>query len=314
LYFHGAAALQLLTRQRMPTVFGVTVGFASERAEIAASMQTRRLRLSVAIDRERAAPVVSVVDLGGMPRVEQVTVDPLHGLHNYQVIALANALELPRASWQPLADAAQHVYRILVLTDALTITLDPLALEPDGRLVMLDAAISIDDSANFRHPEFAVAASAEADDERLARIAGISYVRLDGQIGCIANGAGLAMATIDMIATAGFEYGLRPANFMDIGGGARADAVETGVRLLLQHHDLRVLVMNVVGGLTRGDEIGQGIAAACEGGSPIPFVLRLHGMHAQAGRARLEQAGMRNLIFASTLTEAVHAAIDAAKG
>lgn len=310
----GAPALTLLTRQRMPTVFGVTVGYLNETGSGDDELQTRRLRLSLTIDRERAAPVLSLSEPGGAGDSVQVIIDPLHGLHNYQVFALANELELPRISWHPLADASQHMYRILVLCDALTITLDPLAFEPNGRLIMLGAAVHIDSSANFRHADFALSATAEADDERLARIAGISYLRLDGQIGCIANGAGLAMATMDLLATAGSEYGLRPANFMDIGGGARADAVETGVRLLLQYLDVRSIVINVFGGLTRGDEVAQGIIAACgTTGAAVPLILRLHGMQAQLGRARIESAGMSNIYFASTLSEAVSAAVDAAR-
>jgi succinyl-CoA synthetase beta subunit len=309
----GAPALNLLTRHRMPTVFGVTVGYQGEHAEIGEASHTRRLRLSLTLDRERAAPVLSLSEFGAN-EIAHVAIDPLHGLHNYQVLALANELELPRISWHPLADAAQHVYRILVLCDALTITLAPLAFEPNGRLIMLDAAIHIDTSANFRHPDFAISTTAEADDERLARIAGISYLRLDGQIGCIANGAGLAMATMDLIAATGLEYGLRPANFMDIGGGARADAVETGIRLMLQYLDVRAVVMNVFGGLTRGDEVAQGLIAACgETGPAVPFILRMHGTQAQIGRARIESAGLTNIYFASTLTEAVSAVIDAAR-
>ncbi len=314
MYLTGAPALHLLTRHRMPTVFGVTVGYEPDFAESAAS-SPRVLRVSLTIDRERAAPVLSLIEHGHPSTMEQIALNPLHGLHNYQVIALANALELPRASWHPLADAAQHLYRILVLADALTITLDPVALEPSGRLVLMDAAIHIDDSANFRHPDFAIAQPSETDDERLARIAGISYVRLDGEIGCIANGAGLAMATMDQIAAIGYEYGLRPANFMDIGGGAHSDSVETGVRLLLQHHELRAVVMNVFGGLTRGDEVAQGIISACgDEGPQIPFILRLHGNLGQSGRARLEQAGLSSLMFAESLTDAVRLAVDAARG
>ena len=310
----GAPALNLLTRHRMPAVFGVTVGYQEGRDETGAATHTRRLRLSVTLDRERAAPVLSLSEFAGVHGIAQVAIDPLHGLHNYQVFALANTLELPRISWHPLADAAQHVYRILMLCDALTITLEPLAFEPNGRLVMLDAAIHIDTSANFRHPDFSLSVNAESDDERLARIAGISYLRLDGQIGCLANGAGLAMATMDLIAAAGLEYGLRPANFMDIGGGARADAVETGVRLLLQYLDIRAIVLNVFGGLTRGDEVAQGVIAACGGAGPaIPFILRMHGTQAQIGRTRIESAGLPNIYFASTLTEAVSAAVDAAR-
>ena len=137
---------------------------------------------------------------------------------------------------------------------------------------------------------------------------------MDGQIGCIANGAGLAMATMDLLAAAGLEYGLRPANFMDIGGGARADAVETGVRLLLQYLDVRAIVMNIFGGLTRGDEVAQGIIAACGTTEiKVPFILRLHGTQGQIGRARIESAGLPNIYFAVTLTEAVSAAVDAAR-
>lgn len=315
MHLHGAPALSLLTRHRIPTVFGVTVGFDPDQPELPPQHLTRLLRLSLSLDRERAAPVVTLEQIEPAPLSEQAVIDSLHGLHNYQIFALANALELPRAIWHPLADAAQHIYRALIQTDALMISLDPLSFEADGRLVMLNASIYLDDSASFRHPEFALTAPVEADEERVARLAGISYVRLGGQIGCIANGAGLAMASIDLIAAAGAEHGLGPANFMDVGGSARADTIETGLRLLLQYHSLRAIMLSIFGGLTRADEVAQGIIAACgEAGLPVPLVLRLHGSDAQHGRARLDQAGVSNLIFAASLSDAVRAVVSAAKG
>lgn len=310
MFLTGHAALSLLMRYRIPKAFGMTIDFESTETDDMA--EAKRLCLTLAIDRERAAPVLT---LEMDDRVNEVVVDLLHGLHNYQVAALANLMELPRKSWQPLVDAAQHLYRILIAADALSITLDPLSLESTGRLVLNGASINLDDSSNFRHPDMALGMPSEADDERLARIAGISYARLDGSIGVMANGAGLALATNDMVARLGYEDGLRPANFMDIGGGARADTVETGVRLLLNYHDLNAIIVNVFGGVTRADEVAQGILAACgESDLPVPLVLRLHGTHAQTGRARLEQAGLANLTFASTMMDAVRQALALAKG
>lgn len=317
MYLDGTSALSLLTRYRIPTVFGVTIDFEPQHAVMVEPTHplTRMLRLNLNIDRELAAPVLSVAITDASGREGKVVIDTLHGLHNYQVVALANALELPRKSWQPLVDASQHLYRVLITTDALAITLDPLAMESNGRLVTLDARIHIDDSANFRHPEFAIGPPAESDDERLARMAGISYVRLEGEIGVLANGAGLALATMDVISATGSPYGLRPANFMDIGGGARSDTVETGVRLLLGYLRLKSLVLNVFGGMTRADEVAQGIISACTTmGLPVPLILRLEGIHSQTGRERLAEAGFPNLRFASSLNQAVKLAIDAARG
>ena len=317
MYLNGPSALSLLTRYRIPTVFGVTIDFEPEHAVMVepALPMTKMLRLTLTIDRELAAPVLSLAVNEAGSHEGTVVIDPLHGLHNYQVVSLANSLELPRKSWQPLVDASQHLYRVLIASDSLSITLDPLAMESNGRLITLDARIYVDDSANFRHPEFAIGPPAEADDERLARMAGISYARLDGQIGVIANGAGLALATMDVISTVGRDHGLRPANFMDIGGGARSDTVETGIRLLLTYFRLKALVFNVFGGVTRADEVAQGIISACtEIGLSVPLILRLEGIHSQTGRAYLAQAGFPTLRFASSLNQAVRLAVDAARG
>lgn len=312
MYLNGIAAITMLTRNRIPTVFGTIVDPIETIHENA---PVTMLRMSMSIDRERAAPVLTLAVAQPITREESIAVNPLHGLHNYQVVTLANALELPRKTWGSLIDAAQNLYRVLISADALSITLDPLMLEPSGRMLLQDAHIYLDDSASFRHPEFALGPPAEADDERLARMAGISYIRLDGQIGVIANGAGLAMATMDIVAARGLPFGLRPANFMDIGGGARSDTIETALRLMFDYHALNALVFNVFGGMTRADEVAQGIiAATSDGGLKIPLILRITGVHAQSGRTRLEQASFDKLRIVNSLNAAVDAAIEAAKG
>jgi len=182
------------------------------------------------------------------------------------------------------------MYKIMNDYDADLVEFNPLAWKCRGGLIALDAKITIDDNSLFKHPEFLEKAHRELSDlEKLAKSIGFSYVELDGDIGIICNGAGLTMATMDLVA----YYGDKPANFLDIGGGASEDRVKKAVKILLEHPRVKVLLINIFGGITRCDEVAKGIIEALEETqSKKPVVIRLLGTNEEEGRKILEERGL----------------------
>ncbi|NDJ60975.1 MAG: ADP-forming succinate--CoA ligase subunit beta [Chloroflexi bacterium] len=243
-------------------------------------------------------------------------IHPFSGLHNYQVRNLANGLNLPREHWDDFTRIAQRLYRCGIESDATLAEIDPLALTPDGRLLALSSRLVIDDNALARQPELRAMHDSDAELRALAqaRAAEISYIKLSGQIGCIVNGAGLAMTTMDMITTYG-DGTVGPANFLDIGGGAQADKVTAGLHIILADPDVKVILLNIFGGTTRGDEVARGILQALdEIRGEGPLVIRLMGTHAEEGRTLLESACPNDLHVVTTLNEATQLAIAIALG
>ena len=187
----------------------------------------------------------------------------------------------------------------------------------EGTLEALDGKMVIDDNALPRQSKLAGLrdTSAEPEAETQAREAGISYVKLDGQIGCMVNGAGLAMTTMDMTKLYGDADGIGPANFLDIGGGAQADTVATALRIILSDPNVKAVLFNIFGGITRGDEVARGIIEAYNQVKPdVPMIIRLQGTNAEEGRAIINDAQIPNIITAATLTEAAQKAVDVVKG
>jgi succinyl-CoA synthetase beta subunit len=193
--------------------------------------------------------------------------------------------------------------------DASLAEINPLAVLADGSLAALDGKMALDDSALFRHSDLAALRDEdeETPEERQARLAGLSYVKLDGQIGCMVNGAGLAMASMDIIKF----YGGEPANFLDIGGGAQSDKVAAALRIILSDPNVKAVLYNIFGGITRCDEVARGILQALEEAPRrVPMVVRLVGTNDIEGRAILREA---NMLTAETLAEAAQMAVAAAK-
>jgi succinyl-CoA synthetase beta subunit len=204
---------------------------------------------------------------------------------------------------------AQALYRVFVSVDASLAEINPLVITGDNRLLALDGKISVDDNALFRHPEIAELRDADEEDpsEREARRYDLSYIHLDGEIGCMVNGAGLAMATMDIVKL----YGGEPANFLDIGGGAQADKVAAALRIILADPRVKAVLINIFGGITRCDEVARGVLTAI--GTldvRVPFVVRLVGTNEEEGRRILAEA---NLITATSLADAAQKAVQAAK-
>ncbi|OAN45962.1 succinate--CoA ligase subunit beta [Chloroflexus islandicus] len=241
----------------------------------------------------------------------KISAHPTMGLLDFQARELAFRIGLRDGKQaRQFAQIASALYRAFVENDASLAEINPLVVKADGSLLALDSKVLLDESALFRHPELAALRdpSADPEAERRAREADITYIKLDGNIGCMVNGAGLAMATMDVIKLSGGE----PANFLDIGGGAGKEKVKAALQIILSDPNVKAVLFNIFGGITRVDEVARGILAALEEvPTDVPMVARLVGTNEEAGRALL--AGSK-LIPAATLAEGAQKAVAAARG
>ncbi|MCX7682349.1 MAG: ADP-forming succinate--CoA ligase subunit beta [Anaerolineae bacterium] len=280
------------------------------------------LYLGLVVDRANRQLVMMASSEGGVEieeiarikpqAIHKVSLNPFLGLRDYHALTLAKAIGLGAEHMRAFSQIARGLYEAFTHWDASLAEINPLAVTESGELLALDGKMVLDDNALFRHPELESwrDVDEETPAEREARLAGLSYVQLDGDIGCMVNGAGLAMATMDVIK----HFGGAPANFLDIGGGARAERVATALRLLLADAHVRVVLFNIFGGITRCDEVARGIVAALEEVQPtVPMVARLVGTNEQEGREILLASGY-HLITAATLEEAARKAVAAARG
>lgn len=235
---------------------------------------------------------------------------PQLGLLDYQARELAFAIGLTDGKQaRQFAQIATALYRAFVASDASLAEINPLVIRSDGKLQALDSKILLDDSALFRHPDLEALrdSSDEPPAEQRAREADITFIKLDGNIGCMVNGAGLAMATMDVVNL----YGGAPANFLDIGGGAGKDKVKAALQIILSDPNVKSVLFNIFGGITRVDEVARGIIAALEEvQTDVPMVARLVGTNEEAGRALLADSA---LIPATTLAEGAQKAVEAAR-
>jgi succinyl-CoA synthetase beta subunit len=291
-----------------------------------ASKIATEIYLSITNDRGAGRPVLIASSEGGV-EIEIVAernpeaiireyIDPVVGLHHYQTMNVASAINLPREHWDAFSKIALALWKCYVESDATLAEVNPLVITGDNQLIALDGKMSIDDNALFRHSDLANMrdTSAEPEAETAARGAGIAYVKLNGQIGCMVNGAGLAMATMDMVKLYGEQDGIGPANFLDIGGGAQADRVAAALRIILSDKNVKAVLFNIFGGITRGDEVARGLLTAYDEIKPdVPMVIRLVGTNAKEGLELINNSGIPNLTGASTLTEAAKLAVEAAK-
>ena len=286
----------------------------------------QEIYLGITNDRAARKPVIMCSAEGGMD-IEEVNrvkpeaiirewIDPLLGLRDYQVNNIAGGIVLPRSLWRQFGKIAQGLYRCYLESDATLCEINPLIITQEGQLLAVDGKMSIDDNALFRHPDLAALrdTSAEPPEETRAREADLSYVKLDGQIGCMVNGAGLAMATMDMTALYGQADGIGPANFLDIGGGADAEKVAAALRIILADPKVKAVLLNIFGGITRADEVAKGVIEAFSGiQTDIPKIVRLVGTNEEEGRRLLQEANIPNMITAATLSEAAQKAVAAVK-
>ncbi|MCJ7703001.1 MAG: ADP-forming succinate--CoA ligase subunit beta [Anaerolineales bacterium] len=276
--------------------------------------------LGITNDRAARKPVIMASAEGGvdieevartMPeKIIKVHIDPLLGLRDYQARDIAAGIDLDRAQWRAFGKIARGLWKAYDSCDATLAEINPLVTTTQGDLLAVDGKMVIDDNALFRHPDLAAERDldVEAQAEIKARVHDLSFIKLDGNIGCMVNGAGLAMTTMDIIKLFGGE----PANFLDIGGGADIDKVTTAFRIILSDPNIEVVLINIFGGITRGDVVALGILNAIQELKPeVPMVVRLIGTNAKEGRQILSDA---NMITAETLTDAAQKAVAAAKG
>jgi succinyl-CoA synthetase beta subunit len=243
--------------------------------------------------------------------IKKLAADPMLGLQEFQARQLAFSIGLTDSKQaRQFANIAMGIYRIFVETDASLVEINPLVIKNDGTLQALDSKILLDDSAFFRHKEYEALrdTAGEPEAELKAREADLTFIKLDGNIGCMVNGAGLAMATMDVVKM----YGGEPANFLDIGGGANAQKVAAALNIILSDPNVKAVLINIFGGITRGDEVAKGIVAALDQVSRhVPMVVRLVGTNAEEGTRILADA---NLIPASSLGEAAQKVVEVARG
>ena len=276
--------------------------------------------LGITNDRAARKPVFMASAAGGVDieevaaktpeKIIKIHIDPLLGLQDFQVLNLAVGIELPRSQWKQFNQICHGLWQAYKNYDATLAEINPLIASGDDQLVAVDGKMIIDDNALFRHPQLESERDldTEAVSETEAKQYGLTYIKLDGEIGCMVNGAGLAMATMDIIK----YFGGDPANFLDIGGGANEEKVAAALRIILQDPNVKAVLFNIFGGITRGDLVAKGILAALEEVKPdVPMIVRLVGTNAEEGRALLADADM---ITAETLAEAAQKAVLAAKG
>jgi succinyl-CoA synthetase beta subunit len=280
----------------------------------------KEIYLAVLIDRAARRSMIMASAAGGMDieavahetpeQIVKVHVDPALGVKGYQSTYIASRMGLPREQWKQFHNIVTGLYASFLNSDASLAEVNPLIVTNDGVLMAVDGKMSIDDNALYRQPELEAMRdlSEEPDAERQARAAGINFIQLDGNIGCMVNGAGLAMTTMDVVNL----FGGSPANFLDIGGGAKAESVATALKLILSDPKVKTVLINIFGGITRGDEVAQGIVdALAMVETDIPMVIRLAGTNAKEGLAILADAEMETAV---TLSDAARKAVAIAGG
>ena len=265
---------------------------------------------SVVFDRSAKAPLMMLSTKGGMD-IEQVAdedpdaiatlhVDPLLGFQDFQGRRLAYEAGVDPDVVRPVGAMLARLYEVFVAEEATLVEVNPLIITPDREVRALDAKVTLDGNALFRHPENAALRDLSAEDpqEVMASERGLTYVKLDGDIGILANGAGLSMSTLDVVA----EAGGAPANFLDAGGGSRADAITAAVEVILSDPKVKAVLFNIFGGITRCDEVARGLIEAFAQIEPkVPFVVRLDGTNGEQGRKLLADAALPNVFAESTM-------------
>jgi succinyl-CoA synthetase beta subunit len=309
--------MQLVTHQTGPGGQTVRRLLIEEGAEI-----RKELYAAMVVDRVSQRVVLMASADGGMDieevaaktpeRIHKVAIDPRAGLTDAQVDDIARKIGISDAMLPQARTLFEGLYRLFDETDASLAEINPLITTGDDKLVALDAKLNFDQNALFRHPD--IAALRDLDEEDPAEIEAskfdLSYISLDGNIGCLVNGAGLAMATMDVIKL----YGGEPANFLDVGGGASAEKVTEAFKIMLRNKDLKAILVNIFGGIMRCDVIAQGVIAASKAVSlKVPLVVRMKGTNEQEGRALLAQSGLP-IISANDMADAAQKVVAAAQG
>ena len=309
--------MTLVTAQTGPSGRMVRRLLIEERLDIASE-----LYLGVVIDRSLARPIVMVSSAGGMEieqvaadtpnRIFRTTIDCGLGLLPFEARRLASDLGLKGSVAEKAARLMVGAYHAFEDIDASLLEINPLAITREGEVIALDAKVDLDENALFRHPEL-IGLRDLAEEEELeieASKYALNYIRLDGSIGCMVNGAGLAMATMDIIKLAGGD----PANFLDVGGGANADQIRNAFRILIADENVKAVLINIFGGILRCDVLADGVVAAVtELKVTLPVVIRMQGTNVEQGKSMLARSGL-NFVTADTMGEAAERVVRLAAG
>jgi succinyl-CoA synthetase beta subunit len=245
--------------------------------------------------------------------IVKVPVNPLVGLRSYHVNQLVYGAGFDERARKGAAQLLARLYEVFVAADCMLVEVNPLVLTADGQVVALDGKVSLDDSALDRHPDLEALRDTSAVDpqEQAAKEKGLNYIKLDGHVGIIGNGAGLVMSTLDVVAQAGGKA----ANFLDVGGGASAETMAGGLEVILSDPKVRSVLVNIFGGITRGDLVAQGILDALDrlgDKVQVPLVVRLDGTNAEEGRALLAGSPSEQVVPAATMLDAARKAVELA--
>src|SRR6185503_1779629 len=277
---------------------------------------------AIVFDRSAKQPMAMLSRMGGMD-VEAVAeedpeamrmlhVDPLLGFQAFHGRRLAFEAGIAADVIRPVGAMLGKLYEVFVAEDATLVEVNPLLITKAREVVALDAKVTIDDNALYRHPDVAELRDASTEDpqERMAKERGLTYVKLDGNVGILGNGAGLVMSTLDVVAQAGGS----PANFLDAGGGSKAEAITSAVEVILSNPNVKAVLFNIFGGITRGDEVARGLVEAFNQIKPsVPFVVRLDGTNDEEGRRILAEAALPNVHAAATMNEAAEKVVELAR-
>ncbi|AKV03713.1 Succinyl-CoA ligase [ADP-forming] beta chain [Labilithrix luteola] len=316
--------MQLVTHQTGPEGQKVRRLYIEQGLDMA-----RELYLSALVDRDRRRIAFMASTEGGMDieevaahtpeKILTIHVDPTVGLAAYQSRELAFGLGLMQHGKETVAKFVRlmtALYEAVVKEDCALLEINPLAVLKNGDIVALDAKVTFDDNADFRHKGWDELRDTDEEDpvELEAKKAGLNYVSLDGNVGCLVNGAGLAMATMDIIKHAGANHGVAPANFLDVGGGATQEQVTKAFSMILKSPKVKAIFVNIFGGIMKCDVIANGVvAAAKELGLKVPLVVRLEGTNVELGRKILNESGLA-IVAATTMADGAKKIVDAVSG
>jgi succinyl-CoA synthetase beta subunit len=276
---------------------------------------------SIIFDRSAKKPLVMLSTKGGMDieavaeedpgAIATLHVDPLLGFQSFHGRRLAYDARVDADLVRPIGAFLAKLYKAFVAEEATLVEVNPLIVTPERDVKALDAKVSLDGNALFRHPDNAQLRDPSAEDpqEQMAKERGLTYVKLDGNIGILGNGAGLVMSTLDVVA----HYGGEPANFLDAGGGSKAEAITSAVEVILSNPKVKAVLFNIFGGITRCDEVARGLVEAFRQIEPqVPFVVRLDGTNDEEGRRILAEANLPNVHPAKTMDEAAQKVVELA--
>ena len=316
-YASSILGMQLKTHQTGPEGQKVRRLLIEEGADIA-----KELYAAMVVDRASQRVVLMASSEGGMDieevadktpeKIHKVAIDPMSGLADRDALEIARKIGVPEKALPQARDTLKALYQAFDQTDASLAEINPLIVTRDQRVVALDAKMNFDDNALFRHPD--IVALRDLDEEDPAEVEAskfdLNYIQLDGDIGCLVNGAGLAMATMDIIKL----YGGAPSNFLDVGGGASAEKVTEAFKIMLKNPKLKAILINIFGGIMKCDVIAEGVVTAARQVSlKVPLVVRLEGTNVELGKSILANSGLP-IISGANMADAAQKVVDAAKG